>query len=336
LFNEISASDYLNGREGFSATLDARSPGEYAASNIPKAINFCAMTDEERADIGRLYARTPFAARALGASYICKNLAERLNGLEKLFTPADRLAIYCARGGMRSSSIAVVLAHIGYRIWRIRGGFKAYRNEILRYFANLPPFRFIALDGPTGSGKSDLIRALSWSVDLEALANHKGSAFGEIAGAQPKTAKFENELQYELARFAPAAPVAIEAESKSIGRVIVPPKLHDAIQKGLRVYIETPMEDRVDRVVREYGAIDLAFFDAAAARIAPHIPRKALTAAREAFIGRDLRKCAYLLLSEYYDKVYRKAERYDAIVKFDNMQNALAQLETIRERFGAR
>jgi tRNA 2-selenouridine synthase len=330
LFNDISARDFLSSLDSFDAIFDARSPSEYEEARAPNAINLYAMNDEERADVGTLYARKPFEARVLGASYVCKNLARHLADLEKRFTPADRLAIYCARGGMRSSSIAVVLAHIGYRIWRVEGGFKAYRNEVLRYFSDLPPFRFIALDGLTGSGKSDLIRAVDWSVDLEALANHKGSAFGEVMGAQPKTMKFENELQYVLSRFDLTAPIAIEAESKSIGRVVMPPKLYAAIQNGFRVYIETDMTDRVKRVINEYGAISLEFLDGALKRIAPHIPRKIAAAVREAFIKRDLETCAFLLLSEYYDKVYRKAQKYDAIVKFDSVESAIARLEAIR------
>ncbi|MDR2153086.1 MAG: hypothetical protein LBO72_09715 [Helicobacteraceae bacterium] len=111
----------------------------------------------------------------MGASYVCKNLAESLKWFEKCFTPADRLAIYCAKGGMRSSSIAVVLSHIVHSISCVQGGFKAYGNEVLRYFDNPPPFSFIVLDGATHSGKSELIRALSHSVDLDAIANHKGS-----------------------------------------------------------------------------------------------------------------------------------------------------------------
>ncbi|MDR2033955.1 MAG: tRNA 2-selenouridine(34) synthase MnmH [Helicobacteraceae bacterium] len=330
MFNEISARDLLYDRGRFSAVFDARSPSEYALANVPNAINFYAMTDEERADVGTLYARKPFEARSLGASYICKNLADHLLWLEKRFSPADRLAIYCAKGGMRSSSIAVVLTHIGYRIWRVQGGFKAYRAEVVRYFDEALNFRFITLDAPTGSGKSELIRALNWSVDLEALANHKGSAFGEAPIAQPKTAKFENDLQYALSRFDPSFPIAIEAESRSIGRIVLPQKLYAAIQNGFRVFIKTPIEDRVKRIASEYGAISGDFFNAAMKRISPYISRDVFSAICEAFNKRDLENCAFLLLTQYYDKVYKKAQKYDATVEFDTIENAIAKLESIR------
>ncbi|MDR2153078.1 MAG: hypothetical protein LBO72_09670 [Helicobacteraceae bacterium] len=134
--------------------------------------------------------------------------------------------------------------------------------------------------------------------------------FGESADAQPKTVKFENDLQYALSRLDLKTPIAIEAESKSIGRVTLPPKLYAAMQKGFRVHIQTPIEDRIKRAASEYGAISTEFFNEAPTKIAPHLPRKIVLAVSEAFSKRDLDACAFLLLSEYYDKVYRKAPKY--------------------------
>ncbi|GHV07364.1 tRNA 2-selenouridine synthase [Campylobacterota bacterium] len=329
--NEISASDFLAKRSSFDAVFDVRSPLEYAAACVPHSTNFYALDDEQRVDVGTLYVRTPLEARVLGASYICKNLADHLAGFASRYTPAHRIAIYCARGGLRSSSVATVLGNIGYRIWRITGGFKAYRNEILSFYQTLPPYRFVVLDGNTGSGKSELILALERSIDLEGMARHKGSAFGEILGAQPKTMKFENELHFELTRLGSLEAIAIEAESRTIGRVTTPASVYAAMQAGKRVWIDCSIDDRIKRTVREYGAISQEFFDRSIARITPLIARTVLKEIRESFAKRDLETCAFLLLTEYYDKVYKKPPHIDAVVRFDTLANACAELEAIRQ-----
>jgi tRNA 2-selenouridine synthase len=330
LFNEISAADFIARRDEFDVVFDARSPSEFRKAAVPRAINLYALDDDERASIGTMYAFSPFEARAFGASLICKNTARHLLELGRQRTPASKMAIYCARGGMRSSSIAIILAHVGYRIWRVTGGFKAYRNEVLSFFTNLPDYRFFVLDGLSGSGKSSIIRALSWSIDLENLANHRGSVFGEISGVQSATMKFENELHYQLCRFERNLPIAIEAESKTIGRAVCPKALYEAMQRSIRVWIDSPLEDRAKRIADEYGAIDQEAFDRAMKRIAHLLPRKIYEKICKAFNKSDRQECAYLLLKEHYDKVYKKPSKIDAVITFDSLQSVVEKLEEMR------
>ncbi|MDR2905632.1 MAG: tRNA 2-selenouridine(34) synthase MnmH [Helicobacteraceae bacterium] len=329
---EISAAEFVAKIREFDVILDARSPAEFEKAAIPRAENFFALDDFERAEVGALYKRSPFEARILGAAKICENLAQNLEKFYEIHTPADKIAIYCARGGLRSASVSVVLANIGYRIWRVAGGFKSYRAEVLRYFAEMPPYKFVVLDGLTGSGKSDLIATLDWSVDLENLARHKGSSFGAILGAQPAAMKFENDLHFALARFAPNSTIAIEAESKAIGKVVMPSQLYAAMGAGLRVFVESEIEDRVARITLNYGAISEEFFNAAMRKIAPYISRKIADAVRAAFDRRDLNECAFLLLTEYYDRVYKQNPRRDYTLKFRDLPSATRELNSLRAR----
>ncbi|MGE4295583.1 MAG: tRNA 2-selenouridine(34) synthase MnmH [Campylobacterales bacterium] len=330
LFEELCVNDYLKRLNEFDATLDVRSPGEFNEAYIPGSFNLFALNDAERADVGTLHKRSAFEAKVLGAGLICKNISEHLKTFHPRFTPAQKLAIYCARGQMRSGSVATVLGHVGYRLWRIRGGFKAYRQAVLAFFDALPDYRFVVLDGPTGSGKSELIGAVDWSLDLEGLARHRGSAFGALAGAQPGTKQFENLLMHRLMAFAPGDAVLIESESRNIGRIAMPGSVYEAMGRGVRVWVETPLQKRIERIVAEYGSITQAGFDEAMGRIAPHMARAAREAIQTAFVSGDLPKTAELLLVEYYDKVYKRPPRTDAVIRFDSPASAVDQLESLR------
>ena len=336
LFEEISIDDYLKRRDEFDAVFDVRSPLEFSESHIIGAENLYALSDTERADVGTLHKRSAFEAKVLGAGLVCQNIAKHLNTIHPRFTPAHKLALYCARGQMRSSSVATVLGSIGYRVWRLKGGFKAYRQAVLDFFDNLPDYRFLVLDGPTGSGKSELIRAATWSVNLEALAKHRGSAFGGLAQSQPLTKQFENLLMHDLMRFGASDAVLIESESRNIGRVTLPHSVYEKMQKGVRIWVQTPLQSRIDRIVAEYGAITPAQFEAALARITPHMPRAVKAAIETAFDRQDLNKTAELLLTEYYDKVYKRPPHIDASIHYDTLENALTQLDAVRSGAASR
>jgi len=336
LIQEITAEQLIENYNDYDLILDVRSPGEFAESRVPGSRNFYALNDEERKEVGTLYKQvSPFEAKVKGAAYVCKNAITHIENLYPEFTPKHRIAIYCARGGMRSGSLATIFSNIGYRLDRIKGGYKAYRNAVVQYMEAFEPRRFIVLGGNTGCGKSDLLAQLHNTVDLEGLANHYGSSFGAVNGAQPGTKAFENALMHALRATDAELPVFIESESKRIGRLVVPNALYAMMGEGLRVEITAPLEQRVARIVRMYEGISDAFFYHSMERIAPYMKRSAKEEAIAAYGRGERERVAEILLVEYYDVVYKKPRRVDVTISNHDAAAALEQLNTLQKELHA-
>jgi tRNA 2-selenouridine synthase len=336
LIQEITAEQLIENYDDYDLILDVRSPGEFAESHVPGARNFYAMTDEERKEVGTIYKQvSPFEAKVKGAAYVCKNAITHIDSLYPEFTPKHRIAIYCARGGMRSGSISTIFSNIGYRIDRVKGGYKAYRNAVIDYMEHFEPRRYIVLGGNTGCGKSDLLAKLHNVVDLEGLANHYGSSFGAVNGPQPNTKAFQNNLMHAVKATDPELPVFIESESKRIGRLVVPTPLYEMMGKGMRVEITAPLEQRVKRIIRMYENISDDFFYASMEKISPYIKRMAREEAIEAYRRGDLESVAEILLVDYYDVVYKKPKRVDVTICNDDEAKTLEQLNNLQKEHHA-
>lgn len=148
MLNEVDFAEFQ--KENFSLLIDARSPREFLHSHLIGALNFYALNDEEYQEIGTIYKKNQALAKARGASYICQNMSKHILELAHKFRIGDKIGIYCSRGGLRSKSIAVILSELGYRVVRLKGGFKAYRSFLAHYFDNEINLDFFALCGNTG------------------------------------------------------------------------------------------------------------------------------------------------------------------------------------------
>lgn len=332
LIQEITAEQLIENYARYDLILDARSPHEFAQSHLPGARNFYALNDEEHKEIGTIYKQvSPFEARVKGAAYVCKNAIDHIAALYPEFTPNHRIAIYCARGGMRSSSLSTIFSNIGYRLDRVKGGYKAYRNHVVDYMEHFEPRRLIVLGGNTGCGKSDLLAKLNNTIDLEGLANHYGSSFGAVNGPQPGAKMFQNRLMHAFEATDASHPVFIESESKKIGRLVVPNALYAMMHEGLRVEVTAPLKQRVERIMRMYEKIDDTFFYASMDKIAPYIKRTAKEDTLTAYRQGDLAKVAEILLVEYYDVVYKKPRRVDVTLHNDNEHESLEFLNKLQK-----
>ncbi|MCC7464910.1 MAG: tRNA 2-selenouridine(34) synthase MnmH, partial [Saprospiraceae bacterium] len=229
--------------------LDVRSPGEYAQGHIPGAISFPLFTDEERAKVGKMYKQTgKEEAMELGLRIVGPKMADFVKQAKKL-APNRRLAIHCWRGGQRSGSMAWLFRQSGFEVATLSGGYKAYRQHLLNYFGKTD-LKLIVIGGQTGSGKTKVLHALQDAgeqiIDLEALAHHKGSAFGFIGEQpQPTVEQFENELFHTQKALDPDRRVWIENESKSIGRVFIPLDFWTKMKAAPLVNIEIPFDTRL-------------------------------------------------------------------------------------------
>ena len=238
--------------------IDVRSPAEYAEDHLPGAINLPVMSNEERARVGTIYKQvSPFDARKIGAAIVARNAAAHLDGPLADKPGGWRPLLYCWRGGQRSGSFTSILQQIGWRADLIAGGYKSWRRLVVDQLAAPVRVPVVVLDGNTGTAKTELLAALAGLghqvIDLEGLANHRGSLFGAMPGGQPSQKAFEGRLAVALAGLDPARAVLIEAESSRIGDLAVPARLWAAICAAPRLRIEAPLPERAAYLARAYA-----------------------------------------------------------------------------------
>lgn len=250
----ISIDDFLVKRN-HCPVIDVRTPAEYSKAHIPGAINIPLFSDEERALVGTKYVReSRYNAVLAGLNAVGPKLSFFIETLEKKVSQKEVL-VYCWRGGLRSKSMTWLFSLAGYKAQALVGGYKSYRRKAQASFEI--PYKLIVLGGMTGSGKTELLQKIKSKgeqvIDLEGLANHKGSAFGWIGQEkQPSTEHFENLLFEELLKIDPNKSTWVEDESKSIGTVFVPRTFHQQMSLSSTISIEIPFDIRVKRLVIDY------------------------------------------------------------------------------------
>jgi tRNA 2-selenouridine synthase len=301
----LSASDFLH-QSKLHLTLDVRSEGEYKYGHIPHALNLPLFNNEERKIVGTAYKQqSREQAMLLGLDIVGKKMSGFVQHIKPLVKD-NKVFVHCWRGGMRSGSMAWLFDLFGYEVYTLKGGYKAYRHVVLEALAQSNSY--IVVGGKTGSGKTAVLHQLSnmgeQVIDLEAFANHKGSAFGMLGQApQPSTEHFENQLHLQLSQFDLSKRIWLEDESKKIGTVV----LNDSLWQHLKVaplyLIELPQEIRVKRLVEEYGANQKEGLKQSLTNIKKRLGGLEWKEAMEALEQNNLAKTASIALN-YYDKTY--------------------------------
>lgn len=293
--------------------LDVRSPGEYKHAHIPGAHSFPLFTDEERKIVGTTYKqKSREEAIKIGLDFFGPTLKQRVLEAERIAKGNRIVLVHCWRGGMRSAAISWLLDLYGFKIYTLAGGYKAYRNWVLAQFKKSYSFQLIG--GYTGSGKTELLVSLQQQgqsvVDLEALAGHKGSAFGNIGlPPQPGQEQFENKLAEALQHCVqanPSAPIWLEDESQRIGTVNIPNELWATMRTSSLFFLDIPFEKRLEHIVEEYGALDREAVIAAIGRITKKLGHLQAQQAIDFFQENNI-ATSFAILLRYYDKLYAKS-----------------------------
>lgn len=302
----------------YGMVIDVRSPGEFAQDHLPGAVNLPVLTDAERAEVGTIYVQdSRFKARRLGAAYVARNVARHLEGAlsdrEGGFAPL----VYCWRGGMRSNAMATILSHVGWRTTVLTGGYRTYRRSVTaRLYDQALPLDFILLDGHTGSAKTEMLGQLAamgfQTLDLEGLAEHRGSLFGGLAGrVQPSQKLFESRLLQALDALDPARPVIAEAESSKIGDRMVPPALWTRLAVAPCIELSAERAKRARYLVAAYDDMiaDRAALETALGRM-PVQPSPERRAAWGAMIEAGaFAELAEAVMALHYDPAYDRSRR---------------------------
>jgi tRNA 2-selenouridine synthase len=323
--------------------IDVRSPGEYVHAHIPGATSLPLFTNEERAAVGTAYKQeSREKAIKIGLDFFGPKMRKMVEEVESLVQSQESgvktnsadseltthdprlILLYCWRGGMRSAAVAWLLDMYGFKVYTLAGGYKKFRNHTLDLFKE--PFQLKILGGYTGSGKTETLKELGRQgekiIDLEEIASHKGSAFGNIGlPAQPTQEMFENLLATKLTEIgsqksevgnlltsdlvSQSSCFWLEDESQRIGLVNIPKDLWNNMRQSPIYFLDIPFEERLDHLVEEYGNLDKQKMIDAIIRIKDRLggleAKNAIV-----FLQEDNTKESFRILLKYYDKWYQK------------------------------
>ncbi|AFY55130.1 tRNA 2-selenouridine synthase [Rivularia sp. PCC 7116] len=306
-------------KETYSEIIDVRSSSEFAEDCIPGAVNLPVLNDAERAEVGTIYKQlSPFQARKIGAALVSKNISQHLEehfvNKEKNYQPL----IYCWRGGQRSASLATVLSQIGWRVTLLEGGYKTYRSYVRQQLDSLPrKLNYRILCGLTGSGKTHILEKMRRRgfqiLDLEALANHRGSLLGEQwrgkVSPQPTQKYFDSKLLQALQSFDRYETVWVESESSKIGEVHLPKSLWKEMKQSSCVEIQLPLDARVEYLLAEYPHLinNPEILKAKLEKLKSNCGWKKISQWYRMINNQDWASFVKDILQSHYDPTYRKS-----------------------------
>jgi tRNA 2-selenouridine synthase len=301
----ISIEEILTRRDQLPL-IDVRSQGEFAEGHIRGAMNIPLLNNEERITVGTAYKKQgQQIAIKEGFRLVGPRLLDIINETEKAADGREVL-VHCWRGGMRSNNFCQFIGMAKIKSRSLKGGYKAYRQLALQTFQK--PLQLVLITGCTGSGKSEVLRALSQQgeqvLDLEAMANHKGSAFGGLMlPPQPTTEQFHNDLFEAMLRLDLTKTIWVEDESITIGKVSLPVDFWRHMQASPLVQMHVSKEIRINRLVNEYGIADRQEFSSAMDKITKRLGGQHLKAAKASLAEGNMAATIDILLT-YYDKYY--------------------------------
>ncbi|MFM2363158.1 MAG: tRNA 2-selenouridine(34) synthase MnmH [Bacteroidota bacterium] len=292
--------------------IDVRSPGEFEQAHIPGAFNLPLFTNEERKIVGTAYKQqSRETAIKIGLDFFGPKMRGMVEFAEQL--NSKTIIVHCWRGGMRSAAVAWLLDLYGFKVLTLAGGYKKFRHFVINTFSQSYSFNIVG--GYTGSGKTELLQAMQQKgnsfIDLEALANHKGSAFGNLGmPPQPSQEHFENLLGMELYKITAEKkqtdPIWLEDESQRIGSINLPMPVWTQMRNAPLYFVDIPFEQRLDNICHWYGKQDMQKMIEAIIRIQKRLGGLETKTAIQLMQDGNIKESFRILLT-YYDKYYNKS-----------------------------
>lgn len=336
-FIELEYKD-INKNEN-NILIDLRSEGEYEEFTIPGAINLPILNNKERKEIGTAYKhQSQEKATSMAVVAASEKLPNFYDTIKQLEDKYDKVILFCARGGMRSTVIDKFLVSLGLKVYKLKNGYKGYRAFINE---NLPlvneDVEYIVLQGNTGTGKTMMLHELKRRghniLDLEGCANHRGSFLGSVGIGEGYSQKKFESLIYEELKTRKGNLVLVEGESKRIGRTLIPDYIYDSMIESKRLLIESDLDVRADNIIDEYiqnenwkeetkDGLD---------KLERYLGKKQVDKYCEMLEQDEIKQLVKDLMKEYYDPMYEKGEaryEYEITVDANNINRACDIIET--------
>ena len=315
--------------------IDTRSPIEFEKDNIPGSLNIPLFSNEERAIVGTLYGQDKEKAYQTGFGIYNDKIMSFIEQFQKIDSKKT-IVIYCWRGGMRSKTITELVTNIKENACQLIGGYKQFRDVVReRLEQENNNQKFIVLQGLAGCGKTDLIKKLSTSIDLEGMAKHRGSLFGAI-GLRPVTQKmFESRLWCRLKELESEPVIFIEGEARKIGEVFIPQKIFEKIQNSSHVQITASIETRSKRIVNDYFTHNEdEKVKSIIQKLKMSLGNKLVEELYQLIDEKKYEQVAKILLEDYYDSQYGHAlrnQKYESEISSDDLDEAVKKLEEMKK-----
>ncbi len=334
---QIVGVDAIVSNETDRLIIDVRSPAEFQKAHIPGAVNLPLFSNEERAIVGTAYKQeSPEKAMLLGLEFAGRKMRFYVEQAT-LISPERKILVHCWRGGKRSESMAWLLSLAGFDVHVLKGGYKNYRRYVRSFFCLQEP-KFIVIGGQTGIGKTYFLHQLALMgeqiIDLEGLANHKGSAFGSLGQEpQPSVEQFENLLFDAYRKVDQSKRIFIENESHLIGSCVIPREVFNQMKQYYYFHITIPFLDRVDRLVQNYAIYPKAALAERFMKIKNKLGGDQLKKAL-AFLDQNDFGTAAVIALKFYDKTYQygfenNSTPHKLILDFDHADTQLIAKEII-------
>lgn len=329
--------------DGKYMLIDVRSPREYKEATIKGAVNIPIFDDEEREAIGYAYINESVEkAKRMGVEAVSKKLPSLYEQFAELDKSYDKLILFCARGGMRSSSLCSLLSSLGLNTFKLRGGYKGYRAFINEELPKVnKKVKYIVLHGKTGVGKTEIIKCLNSRgidvLDLEEAANHRGSLLGSVGLGEGRSQKMFETLVYEALRNTKTNIVVVEGESKRIGNIIIPEYIYKSMEEGIHILIDAELDFRAELILEEYTKDKNAKEEILKAleSLSRYISSKNINSYRELIEKEEYEEAAKELMVKYYDPMYLngiKKYEYSLNLKVDNIDESCETLKAWIEK----
>ncbi len=306
--------------------FDARSEGEFEEFHIVGSYNTPLLDNEARAVVGTIYKQQNQAkAIETGWGYFEKTAHQIVDiakqQIESTEHKGKQIVVYCARGGMRSGIVTNILEYLGYTVYRLDGGIKAYKNYLYSELDSLVSSfkgRFVVLEGQTGTKKTILLeKTILPKIDLEGLAQHRASTYGGV-NLQPRSQKMFTFLLYEAFRKIHSEKyIVVEGESQRIGNIFIPMFFFKKMMQGIFVSVVASMKTRVDNIIESYFVTPKSTDEiiALTPRLTKYIGKKRVAWLIEQFKTNNKTEAVTFLLKEYYDHVYKTFNPHEMYAK---------------------
>ncbi len=329
----VKTYEYILQHEEDFIIVDVRTSSEFSKQTIPGAINIPLFTNDEYQDIGKIYKSIGKRAAVLkGIEYTENKLKDLYLSFYELYGHKKKIAIFCSRGGMRSTSVVNFISNFSISVVKIDGGYKAYRRHVLD---NLPALfeskNFISIYGSTGSGKTRILHELRNQgyniLDLEGCANHRGSLLGDVGLKKQNSQKMFESLVYDTLRKTTSNTVYTEGESRRIGFVVMPQYMYDKLSDSRKVIVETTLKNRVNNILEDYvlknndEEIIIAL-----RRFEKYLSKDKVESYILQVMKGDYESVIIDLIENYYDKRYKYAERFEKKIFFKTINECVEEL----------